>query len=145
MKVTEKPSSFILLKARTASEWDNCEFAIVKIDQQWLNTAKERLESVKSFKGNQSFYCHVYWDAPIGYFTDLDEIICAQLQGSEFDFLYVELEENEVETMQTPESKLDTHMLKITQEGQCSFKAYGKHTGEEFWTESFPLIKVVNS
>lgn len=145
MKISTTPTAFILIKARSNSEWDNCDFAIVQIDDEWKAIAKQRLNNIKSFKGNQSFYCHVYWDSPIGYFCDTKELDQIEsLRESENGFLYLSMELEEVDSLTIPESALDTHMLKITKEGYCNFKAYGKHTGEEFWTESFSLLKLIN-
>ncbi len=41
--------------------------------------------------------------------------------------------EDQPEGLTPPESRLDCHMAKIS-EKYIRFSAYGKHTGEEFWT-----------
>ena len=145
MKISKTPTSYILVKAYTGSEWDTCDYAIIQIDEEWKAISKQRLNDVQHFKGNQSFYCHVYWDSPVGYFCDNEELNYQKaIEKAEKGFLYLSIESDEIEALVTPESALDTHMLKITKEGHCNFKAYGKHTGEEFWTESFSLIKLIN-
>ncbi|RZK42669.1 MAG: hypothetical protein EOO90_06420 [Pedobacter sp.] len=145
MKISSSPTPFILIRARTQSEWDICDFAIIYTDEQWKSTAQERLNTINSLKENQSFYCQVYWDAPVGYFCESPVLSYREaLNEVENGFLYLAMETGEFELFDKPDSELDTHMLKITKEGYCHFKAYGKHTGEEFWTESFLLAKLIN-
>jgi hypothetical protein len=40
MKLSDKPTAHVLLKAGTNSEWDNCNFAIIHITEDWKRTAK---------------------------------------------------------------------------------------------------------
>ena len=35
MKLSDKTTAHILVKANTNSEWDNCEFAIIHLSEEW--------------------------------------------------------------------------------------------------------------
>ncbi len=55
------------------------------------------------------------------------------------------LDENELENYPVPENRLDAYQLIITKYGTAQFKAYGKHTGEEFYTEDFDISLFVKN
>ncbi len=43
----------------------------------------------------------------------------------------------------TPENRLDCYRLSVYRNGNANYKAYGKHTSEEFWTEDFLLTELI--
>ena len=47
MKTSTKPTEYLLIKAMTNSEWDDCNFAIININKDWKQNQKKRLEAVK--------------------------------------------------------------------------------------------------
>lgn len=49
MKVSDKPTGRILVRANSNSEWDSCEFAIVSISEKWKEEQLQRLEIIKPF------------------------------------------------------------------------------------------------
>lgn len=51
MKLSDKATAHILVKANTNSEWDNCGFAIIHLSEEWKRTGK-RLALVKPLEGN---------------------------------------------------------------------------------------------
>ncbi len=59
------------------------------------------------------------------------------LSGNEW--IYVELAEREQETFTMSGSPLGCYRLVLRANETAYYTAYGKHTGEEFWTEEFDL------
>jgi hypothetical protein len=148
MKRSDQPTAYIFIKADTQSEWDCCDFAIIKLTDQWRNEMRKRLTLLEPFKKDDSFYSHHYWDRPEGIYTSIinddgEDIIDIILTEGE-DWAFVTLLENELDTFPVPESRLDSYQLVLTKHGTARFKAYGKHTGEEFWTDDFDAEALIN-
>ena len=43
MKRSDQPTEYIFIKAYTNSEWDYCDFAIIRITEQWRTVMRKRL------------------------------------------------------------------------------------------------------
>lgn len=142
MKRSKTPTNYIAVKASTKSDWDQCDFAIVNLTPEWLAAMQSRLENVKHFRGDVTFYSVVYWDAPDGYYVATNEELRKLFKdGSSWE--YVTLEEGELENMEEPESRLDTDMMFVNAAGQIYFMCYGKHTGEEYSTDCIDMLTVL--
>jgi len=136
----------MMILAETASEWDDCDFAIIHITEEWLGNMSQRLVKMERF-GTDEGLCSVrYWDAPVGFYQNNYE----DEHGSPKDLLredeiwcYITLEDGEPENLTTPESKFDTFMLTIYPYGTAMYNASGKHTGEEYWTEAFDFYQLI--
>ncbi len=48
MKKSIKATEYLLIKAKTNCEWDNGDFAIIHITDDWKQTQQKRLEAVKN-------------------------------------------------------------------------------------------------
>jgi hypothetical protein len=148
MKRAEQPTEYIFIKAGTQSEWDYCDFAIIKLTDKWQSDMRTRLALLEPFKADDSFYNHTYWDYPEGFYTNIldddREDIAETILNEGEEWAFVSLAENELDTFPVPESRLDTYQLVLTKYGTARFKAYGKHTGEEFLTEDFDVEQLVN-
>jgi len=148
MKRSDQPTEYIFIKAYTNSEWDYCDFAIIRITEQWRTVMRKRLNLLEPFKYDNSFYSHHYWDSPEGFYTNIvdeeDTDITDLILKEDEEWAFVTLAENELNTFPVPENRLDTHQLVLTKFGSARFKAYGKHSGEEFYTEDFGIEEFVN-
>lgn len=148
MKISEKPTDLILVKVQSNSERDNCDFALISCTVAWRKMILQRGKEVKTLSRNQDFYCQIYWDTPLGYFcyTDQDALkVSDYLNQHEQDWCYVNLEVGEPDRFSVPENRLDSHQLVITAGGNAHYKAYGKHSGEEFWTMSLNIAEILSS
>ena len=148
MKRANQATEYIFIKAGTADEYDYCDFAIIKLTDQWQSDMRKRLALLEPFKADSSFYSHHYWDQPEGFYTNIlnyegEDIVPIILRERE-EWAFVTLEENELETFPVPESRLSTCQLVLSKYGTARFTAYGKHTGEIFWTEDFDAEALVN-
>lgn len=132
MKTTSQPTDTILIKAHTSSEEDECHFAIIHYRKEWKEIMRKHLEAVQSF----SFFFLSFFNASVGFYRADDEIDTL-LQGK--DWAFVELIDEEQEKFSLSESQLDTYCLSVHKEGMAHFLAYGKSTGEDFWTEDFDI------
>lgn len=145
MKVSDKPTGHILVRAHSNSEWDSCEFAIVSISEKWKKEQLKRLEVVKPFAEDYVFQSLNFYDYSVNFYQtgenglpDLDELLADK------DWTFIELSEEELDNLTPPESSLDCYRLAIYRDGDAKYKAYGKHTGEEFWTENLPLKQLTS-
>lgn len=64
-------------------------------------------------------------------------------QGKEWDF--VTLNRDEEESFRNTETRLEQGLLVLYKDGSGFYKAYGKYTGEEFYTATFPVGKILES
>jgi len=141
MKRSENPTGYLLLRGYTSSEWDNCGFALVKIDAGWKKAMSRRLQRIAPFAREDDLYCHSYWDRSAGFFCspeEMEESLADELAGGE-DWAFVEPGAGEPDSFPVPENALDAHQAIFKADGTVCYKAYGKHTGEEFWTADFSL------
>lgn len=145
MKVSDKPTGHILVRAHSNSEWDSCEFAIVSISEKWKEEQLKRLEIIKPFAEDYVFQSLIFYDYSVDFYQmgedglpDLDELLAGK------DWTFIELSEEELDNLTPPESSLDCYRLAIYRDGDAKYKAYGKHTDEEFWTENLPLKQLTS-
>lgn len=140
MKISDKPTAHILIKASTSSEWDCCEFAIIYLSEKWRKLQATRLEAVKPFTDDYTFQSIRFYSTSVDFYQSGDDITSdmEELLANK-DWAFVEVDENELDELTPPESSLDFYMLEIHRDGNARYKAYGKHTNEEFWTNEFPL------
>lgn len=140
MKISDKPTAQILIKANTSSEWDCCEFALIHITEQWMKQQAERLEAVKPLTSDLSFQSTRYYTNSVEFYQSGDNgnLDIEQLLSGK-DWVFVELEEDELDRHTPPENSLDFYKIVIYRDGNARFEAFGKYTDEEFWTSEFSL------
>lgn len=145
MKISDKPTGDILVKANTNSQWDDCEFALIHLSEEWKKLQMASLESVKPFADDYTFHSMRFYDCSASFYhsgEDGDGGPDEELLG-ERDWVFVELESDEVDRLTPPESSLDCYVIVIYRDGNARYEAFGKYTGEEFWTNKFPLPQLV--
>ncbi|UUC44153.1 hypothetical protein [Flavobacterium cerinum] len=143
MKTTNKNTGYVLLKASTSSEWDFCDFAIIRITEEWKFEQMKRLVTITGLKGDPDLLSMNYYDTSATFYQIgetpllIDDILC------ENEWTFVILEKDEEENFCLPESKLDYYTLVIRPDSTAFYKAYGKYTDEEFRTKSFPIMQLL--
>lgn len=140
MKMSDKPTEHILIKASTNSEWDCCEFALIHLSEKWKQQQVKRLEAVKPFTDDFTFQSMRFYNTSVDFYQsgddgepDIEELLIDK------DWAFVEIDEDELDELAPPESSLDCYVLEIHRDGNARCKAYGKYTNEEFYTNEFPL------
>lgn len=144
MKLSDKPTAYILLRAGTNSEWDNCDFAIVHITENWKTEQQKRLKAVEPFEDDYYFQSMNYYDTAVDFYTvdDEDNPDLEKWLG-EKPMVFVEVDKDELETLSVPENRLNCYRLVLYKTGTAMYKAYGKHTSEEFYTEEFSITPII--
>lgn len=144
MKLSDKPTAYILLRAGTNSEWDNCDFAIVHITENWKTEQQKRLKAVEPFEDDYYFQSMNYYDTAVDFYTvdDEDNPDLEKWLG-EKPMVFVEVDKDELETLSVPENRLDCYRLVLYKTGTAMYKAYSKHTSEEFYTEEFSITPII--
>ena len=145
MKITSNITDYILVKAYTDSDWDECHFAIIHCTKEWKERMKQRLQTVQSIENEIGFASLNFYDTSVDFYcadentqSEIDQIL------GEKDWAFVKLDENEHETFLVPENRLGTYRLSFYRNGTAIYSAHGKNTGEEFYTEEFSVSEILN-
>lgn len=139
MKTSDKPTAHILVRASTNSEWDCCDFAIIHLSEEWRKLQEKRIEAVKPFKDDYSFQSMGFIDGSVDFFQSEDEEPDVEELLADKQWVFVELDDGELDKLTPPESSLDCYMLVLYRNGNARYEAFGKHTSEEFGTNIFLL------
>lgn len=144
MKTSLNPTEYLLIKAMTNSEWDDCDFAIIHITDEWKKTQKKRLEAVKPLENDYDLKWLNYADTNVEFFR-LSEEHHPEVEEwlSERSRIFIELEKNDLKELLQPENRLNCYQMQVFKNGNAIYNAFGKHTGEEFWTEEFSLTSLI--
>ena len=144
MKTSLTPTEYLLIKAMTNSEWDDCDFAIIHITDDWKQTQKKRLEAVKPLENDYDLKWLNYTDTNIEFFKFSEEHY-PEIQKwlSERSRIFIELETDDLKRLLQPENSLNCYQMQVYKNGNAIYNAFGKHTSEEFWTEEFLLTKLI--
>lgn len=144
MKFSEKPTDNILVTANCNSEWDNCDFAIISGGKAWTEWLQARLEVTRKIQEYDDFCCLKFFDFNVKFYIsnegDQEEIL---EKIKEKSWAFIELEDGEEEKFSVPENRLDCHTISLFTNCSGKYIAYGKHTGEEFYTDSIPFTDVL--
>lgn len=143
MKTSDKPTADILIKASTDSEWDCCEFAFIHLSEKWEKLQAKRLEAVKPFKDDYSFQSMRFYDYSVKFFQPGDEEPDIEELLADREWVFVELDDDELDELTSPENSLDFYKIVIYRDGNARYEAFGKHTNEEFYTNEFPLQQLI--
>ena len=144
MKKTLQPTEYLLIKAMTNSEWDDCGFAIIHITDDWKQTQKKRLEAVKPLENDYDLKWLNYTDTNIEFFKFSEEHYPEVEEWlSERNQIFIELRKEDLKKLLTHENRPHNYQMQVFKNGNAIYNAFGKHTSEEFWTEEFLLTQLI--
>lgn len=143
MKLSQQPTDYILVKATCQSEWDNCDFAIIYGGKAWLKWLQARLDAAQKVQDFNDFRSLKFFDDSIGFYVSDDDEVDALLEEWQ-EWAFVELEDGEEDGFTIPESRLDCYSLSLFHNGLGQYVAYGKHTGEEYYTQRIPFGEIIS-
>lgn len=145
MKTSSNITDYILVKADTNSDWDNCCFALIHCTAQWRELATQWLNTTQAIENEMCFASLKFYDTSVDFYRT-DEMGQAEIDRilGERNWAFVEMYENEQETFLVPENRLDTYRLSLYRYGTAIYTAHGKHSGDEFYTSEFPLKGILN-
>ncbi len=144
MKTTLQPTNHILVKAYTDSEWDECHFAIIYCGENWAERLAKRLDAMQPFADDYNFCSLTFYDTSADFYRINEEL---NVLSTDKAWDFVQLEDDEEQNFSVPENRLNTYQISLYRDGTIKYSAYGKHTGEEFWTEELPardILKEMN-
>ena len=107
MKRAEQPTDYIFILANTASESDNCDFAIIRLTGEWLREMRKRLDLIQPFIDDNTFYSHHYWDFPQGFYVhdyEDEEETTLHLLNEDEDWAYIVTDETELAACPNPKA-----------------------------------------
>jgi hypothetical protein len=151
----------ILLQAYTNSDWDSCDTFVMDQDVEWLKLLLLRMDHAAYFEskaqiegGLYAGFDHIVYNDLTGDFLDIMEgkWSCNEAEsGEQEEFLLVDTSisleriSEDIELCE-PENNIGDHIVKVSFD-HVIFSAYGKHTGEEFWTSLLTrssIEKIIN-
>lgn len=130
---------YLLLDAGTNSEWDDCSFALVEMDDSYEQWLRSRIKLAKELKEKESINEFVVYGEVVQFFSDkedLPEELRSQIFSGVGGNSTVKIEEDLVKKFSRPEQYIRCGEIKFSEYGFV-FRADGKHTGEEFYTYIF--------
>lgn len=140
MKLSDVPTNRILLKAGTVSEWDCCDFAIIDCSG-WKQRTGKWLEAARRFEAREGLISFRFYDNCVDFYTSQQDEEAILPEGKQWAFVH--LEEGEEESFGRPETRMEAASLVLYPDGSGFYKAYGKYTNEEFYTEEIPIGKIL--
>lgn len=138
MTLSEKPTNKILLKAYTNSEWDTCNIAVFSIDNAYLEVLKRRRNIIQHLDNTDDAVFAIESLMQPCEFNYDSSYELLELLGKK-NWSYVNITDEELGKLLKPDNRLDETRSKVYVDGTVAFKATGKHTDEEFWTDSINL------
>ena len=149
MQLSDKPTSHILVRAHTDSEWDSCDFAIITLSEEWKQNQLRRLEAARSFVGDSSFRGLSFHDWAVDFYDtsrhdlpDIDELL-GELRWAFVEIGKEELNEENLDEEEQLNGSLDCHRLLIGSDGGFKYIAQGEYTHDEFYTEEALLPEIL--
>ena len=117
MNISKTPTTHLLVRAYTNSDWDSCDFALITPTEQWFEKVKKAAQQVSTLKSDPDFVNLSFYEARTDFYTLSDE------------------EQPDLASFNTPESRLDIYRSVFTRYDDFYIKAYGKYSSDEYWTD----------
>lgn len=146
MEKSINPSNHILIRSFTTSDLDKVDFAIVELTESFREALSKNLTIIQLFASDSSFHNLSYWNSPLGYYCNsLNRLITEEIIPEGEDWTYIILDQGEEDAFGKPINQLEGHQVIITKNGYAYFKAFSKHTNDQYLTESFSINQVLKN
>lgn len=144
MNLSHIPTDYIFVCAQTNSDWDSCTFAIITISPEWRKEQTDRIHFFKALEGSDSFHEAQFFNTEIEFF-DADYELSEIVKGfdKKLDWCFLQVTQDELDHLHTPESTIGTCCICIDAFGNGKYKAWAKHSGEEFFTDQFSITEIL--
>jgi hypothetical protein len=120
----------LIIKAHTNSEWDDVSSALVELDDDSISELRKIRNAVENFNTDGLSFNKASF-----FFYGVDFKISESGQYDEIENGFTIVEDLDLSDYSNPESDLDCCMIHVDKDS-FNFTAYGKHTGEEFYSET---------
>jgi hypothetical protein len=132
MKIINEFKKYIALKACSNSEWDCVDFFLIYLDIDRIKYFLELIGHAEALKSKISTFGSFDIFDCLGTFHWSDEDDCDIFEYD--NVLFLDIEDSEISNLKIPEAALTYNTVRVFPNG-IQFIAYGKHTGEEYFTE----------
>jgi len=137
MKRSKKPTGWILVKAHLCSEWDSIDGCIVQVDNEKLHIWNESATREKQNSEFQFAHTSYYWSTEWILDEKVDKVL-----GDDV-WCHISITDAQMDKLGRSEQRVDCEMVKMYGNGTCCWIGYGKHTSEEFWTDSVSITDIM--
>jgi hypothetical protein len=120
----------LIIKAHTNSEWDNVSSALLELDDDSISELRKIRNAVENFNTDGLSFNRASF-----FFYGVDFKISDSGQYDEIENGFTIVEDLDMSDYSNPESDLDCCTIHVDKDS-FNFTAYGKHTGEEFYSET---------
>lgn len=130
--------NYILIRAYTQSQWDNVDFALIPFNGTLITRLAVLVDKAKELQNDFGTNEISIYSDEADFFVD-DGNLPFELP-KEDEYKIVTLTDKAFGKLKRPES-INGGQVSISSYGSITFKASGKHTGEEFWCDGASFVK----
>lgn len=138
---------FIIVKAFTDSDWDYCNYALIKIDGNTIGKIQEQQKAVsnlmKDSRGIMNSFCKMCFYTTIADFYCFDEEVITEEETNLEKPYIIDLSEEQLQKLLAPEARLELYKYELYSYNSLRFTAYGKYSGDEFYTDDFDIVSLI--
>lgn len=141
---------YIIVKAFTDSDWDTCDYALIRLDgSNTIGEIKEQQKFISNLRNDSrrlmnnfckmSFYTHI-----VDFYCFDEEVITEEETNLEKPYI-IDLSEEQLQKLLEPEARLELHKYELYSGNSLRFTAYGKYSGDEFYTDDFDIVSLIKN
>lgn len=147
MKLTNEKQNTIIIKATSNSEWDKADFILLNInDEEWTTSILTAMTHCVHLDNIIRHFQRIVLSQNVdGWYIDDEENIDITnfLNQHEKDWSFIDISSEEIKELTCPEQSIQYDVMYVNSDN-IYYKAFGKHTGEEFWTSEIPFREIIN-
>jgi hypothetical protein len=138
-------NTYILAKAMTNSEWDNVDYALIRLNETHLKFLVDVMKDARKLnKKYDGGFMYIKISADMADFCQEMESELSDLLVDGNEWSIVGLDSQFVDELPRPDQEIRYGGIKIT-ETSVQYVAYGKHTDEEFWISEIDIEELKKS
>lgn len=145
MKAVNFKTSHILLRAYTTDAYNFCNYAIIKVTEDWLERVRKAGGQVAALKEEDSFAHLSYYEGKTDFYNIEEESEADSVLDSEKEWSFIEISDEELEDLELVEERLEIHKIHFTRFEDLSVTAYGKCSGSEYYTTDIKISELLST
>lgn len=145
MKAVDFKTSHILVRAYSTNEWLFCNYAIIKVTEEWLERARKAGEQAADLKEDDTFASLSFYESKTDFYNIEQETEVDRVLDPEKDWSFIEINDEELENLDLVEERLEIHRIHFTRFEDLSVTAYGKCSGSEYYTADIKISKLLST
>lgn len=138
---------YIIVKSFTDSDWDTCDYALIKIDGNTIGRIQEQQKTIgnmmKDSRGIMNSFCKMCFYTSIVEFYCFDEEVITEEETNLEKPYIIDLSEEQLQKLIVPEARLELYKYELYSYNSLRFTAYGKYSGDEFYTDDFDIVSLI--